>query len=110
MLWNFQTIYLKLVDGIISNKFVKKTLFLKTLNEINNYYLNQKMIYFEDGLMNYALHLNAKSLFLLNHIGYFYIYNKESVSRSLNLDSYLKCFFLFLKFLIENTKNNKYEK
>lgn len=102
--------YLKLVDGIISNKFVKKTLFLKSLNDINNYYLNQKMIYFEDGLINYALHLNAKSLFLLNHIGYYYIYNKESVSRSLNIDSYLKCFFIFLKFLIENTKNNKFEK
>ena len=42
--------YKKLVDGIISNKFVKKSLFLITLNDIDNYYLNQKMIYFEDGL------------------------------------------------------------
>ena len=56
----------KLIDGIISNKFVRKTTFLITLNNINNYYLNQKMIYFEDGLINYALYLNAKSLYLLD--------------------------------------------
>jgi glycosyltransferase involved in cell wall biosynthesis len=102
--------YQRLVDGILSNKFVKKTTFIITLNEINNYYLNQKMIYFEDGLINYSLHLNAKSLYLLNHIGYYYIFNKKSVSRSLNFDSYFKCFFIFLKFLFEKTKNNKYEK
>ena len=59
--------------------------------------------------MNFALHLNAKSLYLLNHIGYFYIYNKESVSHFVNLDSYLRCFFIYLKFFIENTKNNKFE-
>ena len=59
--------------------------------------------------MNLALHLNAKSLYLLNRIGYYYIYNKSSVSHFVNLDSYLRCFFIFLKFFIEHTKNNKYE-
>ena len=100
----------KLIDGIISNKFVRKTTFLIALNNIKNYYLNQKMIYFEDGLINYALHLNAKSLFLLDHIGYYYIFNNKSVSHYVNKDSYFKCFFIFLKFLMEKTKNNKYEK
>ena len=68
------------------------------------------MIYFEDGLMNFALHLNAKSLYLLNQIEYYYIYNDKSISHSINLDSYFSCFFTFLKFILENTKNNKYEK
>ena len=54
--------YPKLVDGIISNKFIKKTAYLISLNNIDKFYLNQKMIYFEDGLLNLALHLNAKSL------------------------------------------------
>ena len=101
--------YKKLVDGIISNKFIRKTTYLISLNNIGEYYLNQKMIYFEDGLMNLALHLNANSLYLLNHIGYYYIFNKDSVSHLVNLDSYLKCFFIFLKFFLENTKNNKHE-
>ena len=102
--------YPKLVDGIISNKFVRKITFLIAMNNINEYYLNQKMLYFEDGLMNFALHLYANSLYLLNHIGYYYIYNDESVSHFVNSDSYLKCFFIFLKFIIENTKNNEQEK
>ena len=101
--------YPKLVDGIISNKFVRRQTYLISLNNIEEFYLKQKMIYFEDGLMNLALHLNAKSLYLLNHIGYYYIYNKSSVSHFVNLDSYLRCFFIFLKFFIEHTKNNKYE-
>ena len=45
--------YPRLVDGIISNKFIKKTSFLMALNNINEYYLNQKMVYFEDGLILY---------------------------------------------------------
>ena len=100
----------KLIDGIISNKFVRKTIFLIALNNINNYYLNQKMIYFEDGLINYALHLNANSLYLLEHIGYYYIFNNVSVSHYVNINLYFKCFFIYLKFLIEKTKNNEYEK
>ena len=101
--------YEKIVDGIISNKFVHRISFLITLNDINNFYLNQYMIYFEDGLINFALHLRVKSLFLLKNIGYYYFFNKDSVSRSLNLNLYIKNYFLYLKYLIENTKNNKHE-
>ena len=60
--------------------------------------------------INYALHINAKSLYLLNQIGYYYIFNQENASHAINMDSYLKCFFIYLKFFIEKTKNNEYEK
>ena len=102
--------YKKLVDGIISNKFIKTESFLKTLKKIKNYYLNIKMIYFEDGLINFALHRNIKSLYLLKKIGYYYIFNKDSVSRFMDFSSYIKCFFIFLKYVYENTNDNKYEK
>lgn len=102
--------YEKLVDGIISNKFVERQLFIITLNNIKQFYLKQNMIYFEDGLINFALHLNAKSLYLFRKIGYYYIFNKDSVSRSQNFNLYIKCFFLFIKYVYENTKDNKYEK
>jgi glycosyltransferase involved in cell wall biosynthesis len=101
--------YQKLVDGIISNKFIRKTLYLISLNNIDVFFINQKMIYFEDGLINLALHFNAKSLYLLNHIGYYYIFNKDSISHFINLDLYLRCFFIFLKFFVDYTKKNKYE-
>lgn len=102
--------YEALVDGIISNKFIQKIAFLTTLNDINKYYLNQKMIYFEDGLINFALHLKVKSLYLLKNIGYYYFYNSDGVSRSVNRNLYLKNYFLYLKYLEENTKNIKIEK
>ena len=102
--------YKKIVDGIISNKFIKTESFLKTLKKINNYFLNNKMIYFEDGLINFALHRNVKSLYLLKKIGYYYIYNKDSVSRFLDISSYIKCFFIFMKYIYENTNDNQYEK
>ena len=68
------------------------------------------MIYFEDGFMNYALHLNANSLYLMNKIGYYYIYNKQSVTNKINKKLEIICFLQYIKFIIENTKNNIYEK
>ena len=102
--------YKKLVDGIISNKFIRRITYIKTLNNINIFYLKNYMIYFEDGLINFALHRNANSLYLLKRIGYFYIFNKISVSHSLDKNKYFIGYFIFLKFVLENLKNNKYEK
>ena len=102
--------FLKLHDGIISNKFIKRTVYIKALNNINKFYLNQHMIYFEDGLINFALYRNSESLYLYKKIGYYYIFNENSVSRKLNINLYLKNLFLFFKFVLENTKNNVYEK
>ena len=102
--------YKKLIDGIISNKFIKRKAFVKTLNDINIYYLIKNMIYFEDGLINFALHFNVKSLYLLKNIGYYYVFNEESISHSLIINSYIKCFFIYLKFVLGKIKNNIYEK
>ena len=68
------------------------------------------MIYFEDGFINYALHRNAKSLYLLSNIGYYYIFNKGSATHTVNKKLELKCFSLYLKFILENSKNNQHEK
>ena len=102
--------YKQIIDGIISNKFIKTTTYLLALNKINNFYLNRKMVYFEDGLINFALHRYAKSLYLLKKVGYYYIFNNNSVSRYMDIESYLNCFCIFIKYIFENTKNNKYEK
>ena len=102
--------FASITDGILNNKFVTKVLFIKSLNSINEYYLKQKMIYFEDGLINFSFYLNAKSLFLLRSIGYYYFLNSDSISQSLRIDSYFRCFFLYLKYVYENTKNTLIEK
>lgn len=102
--------FLRANDFNICNKFIKRELFIRTINNINNLYLKKYMIYFEDGFMNYALHLNANSLYLMNNIGYYYIYNNQSVTNKLNKNLEIICFLQLLKFIIENTKNNIYEK
>jgi len=100
----------KLVDGVINNKFIRRKTYIKSLDNIKNYYLDKHMQYFEDGLINFALHRNANSLFLLKRLGYFYIFNKKSISHSINKNKYYKCYFIFLKYVFENIKNNQYEK
>jgi len=102
--------YQKIIDGIISNKFIKRIIYIKALDNIKKYYLNKYMPYFEDGLINFSLHRNANSLYLLKRLGYFYIFNKNSISHSINKNKYYLCFFLFLKYIFENIQNNKYEK
>ena len=102
--------YLELKDFNICNKFIKRVLFLRTLNNMNNFYLNQYMIYFEDGFINYALHRNAKSLYLLNNVGYYYISNNNSVTNNVNKNLEIKCFIFYLNFVFENSKNNQHEK
>ena len=102
--------YLRLHDFNICNKFIKRELFIRSLNNINNFYLNQYMIYFEDGFINYALHQNANSLYLMNNLGYFYLFNNQSSTNTVNKYLEIKCFLLYLKFIVQNSKNNQYEK
>jgi len=102
--------YPKITDGILNNKFVSKTLYSKSLNSINEYYLNKKMIYFEDGLMNFSFYLNTGSLYLLRKIGYYYFKNNDSISIKLQINYYYENLFLLLKYVYENTKNNLTEK
>ena len=103
--------YLKLSDFNVANKFIKRDAFIRTLNNIEKFYLTQKMIIYEDGLINFALHRNINSFFLIKKIGYYYIFNKKKISFHKNRRiNKLRNFFLYLKFVFENSKNNKYEK
>ena len=94
----------------MSNKFIKREIFIKAINSIDEFYLNQYMIRLEDGLINFSLHQHAKSLFILKKVGYYYSYNKNSVTRKKDKKQNIKFIFLYLKFIFENTKVSKYEK
>ena len=104
--------YLKQTDYSISNKFIKRNIFIKALNSINNYYLNKNMIVYEDGLINFKLYKFAKSLYYSKKIGYFYLKNNHSITINLkkDIERTIKNCYLYLKFVFENTKNNQYEK
>ena len=103
---------LRQIDYFIWNKFIKKNVFILTLNSLNNYYLNQYMIDCEDGLINFILHKTAKSYYFSKKIGYYYILNNNSITIK-NKDNYIKRIksnFLYFKFFFQYTSNNKIEK
>ena len=95
------------LDFYITNKLIKRNLFIIALNSINKYYLNQFMIDCEDGLISFMLHKVSKSFFFINKIGYYYILSNQSITNNCsNFRKRLKSNFLYLKYLFENTKNN----
>ena len=62
--------------------------------------------------MNYILLKNSKSLYFLNHIGYYYFLNSMSVCKqpSKTIKNIILFKFIYLKFIFEYSKNSKYEK
>ena len=103
---------LELIDVCISNKLVKNEIYFKALNSINTYFLNQYMINWEDGLINFMLYKYANSFFYMKNIGYYYIKNNQSVTKNYikNIEKTIRNAFIYLKFIFIYTKNRKYKK
>jgi len=103
---------LSLNDFTLWNKFIKEEAFKKAINNIDSFYLSQNMIIFEDGLINFSLYRSVKSFYLIRKIGYYYIFQKEnSVQHKKNIILNLaKYIFLYIKFILDNSKNNRHEK
>ena len=100
------------IDINIYNKFIKKEVYLKSLNILNNFYLNMYMTYMEDSLMNYILIRTAKILYFSKKIGYYYLKNSISITKNLFKINQLRIQFIFiyLKLIFEYSKNTKFEK
>ena len=101
---------LRITDFFIVNKLVKKEVLIRAINCLNKYYLNIYMTFFEDGLLNYFIHLEGKSLFFLKKIGYVYIKNTESITKNtfkLNTLKF-KLLFFYLKLVFDYSKNTQY--
>ena len=103
---------LEQIDFNLSNKFIKRDAYIRALNLINKFYLNQYMINYEDGLMNYMLYRIAKSFVFIKKIGYYYLQNNQSITLKpkKKYEENFKFIFLLLKFVLENTNNTQYEK
>ncbi len=99
-------------DFSLCNKFMKKEVYIKTINFINNFYLNLYIIIYEDQILNFILYKTAKSFYYLKVIGYYYIKSSISITYNLKKISKInnKSLFIYLKFLFEYSKNKKYEK
>lgn len=104
--------YLEQTNFTISNKFIKRDIYIKSINSIKNYHLIQNMIIYEDGLINFMLYKFANSLYYSKKISYYYIQNNQSITVNLknDMEKTIKNCYLYLKFIFERTKNNKFEK
>ena len=104
--------HLKQIDFNLSNKFIKREAYIRALNSMNEFYLNQYMTNLEDGTMNYILYRSVKSFYFLKTIGYYYLQNNQSITikPTENYDNKMRFIFLHWRFIFENSKNNEYEK
>jgi glycosyltransferase involved in cell wall biosynthesis len=103
---------IEIIDYHITNKFIKKKIYIKALNSLNNFYYKMYMTTLEDQIMNFLIHRVAKSFYYINIIGYRYYISKESINfkKFLMPESRLKFIFYYLKFIFKYSKNTKYEK
>ena len=95
-------------------KLIKREIFLKILENISEYYLNQHMSLHEDGLIIFILFKIAKNYLFLEEFGMFYVRNENSSLANLrkdeNIDKTVRDSFLYLKFMFEYTGDSAYEK
>ena len=103
---------LEIIDCYITNKFIKKDLYIRSINYIKDCYLKIYMIFMEDSIINYILYRLSNSFFFVKNIGYYYIKNNFSITNNLSKISFLRIIYIFitLKFIFEYSKNTKYEK
>ena len=103
---------LQIIDYYIHNKFIKKEIFIKALNSLNNFFINMYITLWEDTIISFILYKTAKSFFFLKKIGYYYIKNNQSITKNMSKISELRILFIFivLKLVFEYSKNSKYEK
>ena len=87
---------LSLIDFTICNKFIKREVFIKALNSLNNFYLKIYITYSEDTIINFILYRISKSFIFLNKIGYYYIKNNLSITNNLFKKSKIKIQFIFI--------------
>ena len=64
----YGNIELEIIDIALSNKFIKKVVFIKALNLIKTFYLNEYIIFSEDSMMNYIIFRIAVSFLYIKKL------------------------------------------
>ena len=103
---------LKIIDYYITNKLIKKEIYIRALNSLNNHYFKLYITYLEDLMMNYILFRVSRSFCFIKNVGYLYIKNKMSRTNSLFKNTILRIKFSFTttKLFFDYSKNTKKDK
>ena len=106
--------YLSQSEFFIWGKLIRRNIFLKAINSIDKYFLNQHMTLHEDGLTLFILFKKANSYLFIKDYGTFYYYNNNStlsnLSKENNINKTVRNCFLYLEFMFHNTNDTLYEK
>ena len=68
-----------IIDYLITNKLIKREVFLKAYEFLKNSIYNYKWNYFEDDIWNILVHRYAESKLCLDRLVYIYNYNNKSL-------------------------------
>ena len=102
--------FLLQVDYNVCNKIIKREALIRSLNTIDNIYLDLYMTCHEDGMLNYILYRTANSAYFLKKFGYYYIKNNYKHRKSYYNFNNMKFSFIHLMSVFNNSKNTKHEK
>jgi len=106
--------YIQSTESVIWGKLIKRSIFIETINSIDEYYLNQHMTLHDDGLVLFILFKKANSYLFIKDYGMIYIYNdKSTMGRMRNKDKINKTVrdcFLYLEFIFNYTNDTLREK
>ena len=100
----------KQIDFNLSNKLIKRIVYIRSIHSLKKQYLDMHMTIFEDGVLNYILYKYASSYYFIKKIGYYYIKNPYSITKKQFDSKAIKSIFIHLNVVFEYSKNNKYEK
>ena len=102
-----KTKIIRLIDGYIWGKCIKKDIYLKTLNTLGEKIYNQYINFGEDRIVNFILFKVANSFKFIDEIGIIYIYNPLSILHSYNKESITHDELINIMNIYNYTKNTK---
>ena len=100
-----------IIDYLITNKLIKREIFLKAYEDFKEEIFNGKWNYLEDLIWSILVNKNAKSKLCINKLVYIYNYNKDSLKnkKSWNLELENELYFLEMnKKLFKSKDEEKY--
>jgi glycosyltransferase involved in cell wall biosynthesis len=100
---------LNMVDTYITNKFVKRDIFIKALNEFKKEIYSNIWNFHEDNIWSYLVRKNANSIIILNRYIYYYKRNKDSLNKRMGNEIEIKHRYYRYKKLKEIDYNNSVE-
>ena len=110
-----KNIFFIVVDRYLWDKLIKKEIFIKSLNFMDEKYKNERIAIHNDDIVCFGLFRVAESYGFLEEIGYFYNRGNNESTHKINykkqyINRRYRSIFSIMKYYYLRTDNNTYEK